>query len=364
MSKRKTPVDDAKSAGYSGRPVSNEAARGRAQELQKTLRLSKEGPVNPDSIDFAGAFASLDLDNSWDPKHFKNNFKIHITKFSEEEVSFDMVGIDPPFANAFRRILLSEVPTVAISQVTMWQNTGVIHDENLAHRLGLLPLRFDPEKLDWKKPDEEFNDQNCLKFKLHVICDKGTRSVYSKDLVWEPMSKAQKSELTSNGEGPAPVADNILITQLRPGQEIECECYCEKGLGKTHAKWSPVSTAWYRLLPKIEFSKDIKGEDAEKLVRTCPMKVFDVEDLGNNQKRAVVKNARACTTCRQCLEAFPGEEKGLLLGKVKDHYLFTIESTGSVPATDLFEMAVKQLKNKCQTAKDVLTSPSFSVSSK
>ena len=45
-----------------------------------------------------------------------------------------MVGIDPPLVNAFRRILIAEVPTVAISRVTIHQNTSVIHDENLAHR--------------------------------------------------------------------------------------------------------------------------------------------------------------------------------------------------------------------------------------
>ena len=47
-----------------------------------------------------------------------------------------------------------------------------------------------------------------------------------------------------------PVHDDILIARLRPGQEIELEAWCEKGLGKTHAKWSPVSTASYRLLPE------------------------------------------------------------------------------------------------------------------
>lgn len=52
-----------------------------------------------------------------------------------------MKGIDPPLVNAFRRILIAEVPTVAISRVTIHQNTSVIHDENLAHRLGFRALK-------------------------------------------------------------------------------------------------------------------------------------------------------------------------------------------------------------------------------
>ena len=54
-----------------------------------------------------------------------------------------------------------------------------------------------------------------------------------------------------------PVFEDVLIAKLRPGQEIEMELICEKGIGKTHAKWSPVSTASYRLLPHIEFTEEI-----------------------------------------------------------------------------------------------------------
>lgn len=37
-------------------------------------------------------------------------------------------------------------------------------------------------------------------------------------------------------------------------QEIELEAQAVKGMGKTHAKWSPVATAWYRMLPEARFS--------------------------------------------------------------------------------------------------------------
>lgn len=59
---------------------------------------------------------------------------------------------------------------------------------------------------------------------------------------------------------------------------------CEKGIGKTHSKWSPVCTAYYRLLPDIKFKETIKGEDAKELKKLCPMGVFDIEDIGGNGK--------------------------------------------------------------------------------
>ena len=38
-----------------------------------------------------------------------------------------------------------------------------------------------------------------------------------------------------------PLFDDIIISKLRPDQEIEMEKTCEKGISKSHAKWSPVS---------------------------------------------------------------------------------------------------------------------------
>lgn len=318
---------------------------------QQRLELTKEGPANPDNKDFCGAFAAIDLDNSWDLAAFKKGFSIEITGMSDEQVTFDMIGIDPPLANAFRRILIAEVPTVAISRVTIYQNTGVLHDENLAHRLGLVPLKIDPDSLKWKPADADFDETNSITFKLAVSCEQGEKkSVYSSDLQWEP---SDDQAIRFEGCPPAPVVGDILITQLRSGQEIEAVCHCEKGIGKEHAKWSPVCTAFYRLLPDIELSKPIVGEEADKLKAACPMGVFDIEDLGG-KRTAIVKNPRDCTTCRECLESFPGKEKGLKLGKAKNHYLFSIESTGSVPAPELFQRALTKLKEKCETAKEVL----------
>ena len=47
--------------------------------------------------------------------------------------------------------------------------------------------------------------------------------------------------------------DKILLAKLRAGQQIEVECHATRGLGAEHAKWSPVATAWYRLLPEVRF---------------------------------------------------------------------------------------------------------------
>jgi DNA-directed RNA polymerase I and III subunit RPAC1 len=91
--------------------------------------------------------------------------------------------------------------------------------------------------------------------------------------------------------------DNILIAKLRENQEINLEIYAEKGVGKKHAKWSPVSTCFYRLMPEIEINEKFNHEkNAEILKNCCPVDVFDVK-----KGKAIVVRPKDCTTCRQCI---------------------------------------------------------------
>jgi hypothetical protein len=96
-------------------------------------------------------------------------------------------------------------------------------------------------------------------------------------------------ETTQSGKSGAairPVQKDILILKLRPGQEIELEAHAVKGIGKTHAKWSPVATAFYRLLPEVTLKQEVEGEEAAALEKMCPKNVFDIEDLGGGQVSA------------------------------------------------------------------------------
>lgn len=88
----------------------------------------------------------------------KNGMKINVLKESEDgnELVFEIIGVDAPIANALRRILLAEVPSVAIERVYITKNTSVLQDEILAHRLGLIPLNVDPRKIEMMKSREYF----------------------------------------------------------------------------------------------------------------------------------------------------------------------------------------------------------------
>jgi DNA-directed RNA polymerase I and III subunit RPAC1 len=53
-------------------------------------------------------------------RDFIENTNIEILKLDEEEIIFDLIGVEPPLANALRRIMIAEIPTMAIEKVGMW----------------------------------------------------------------------------------------------------------------------------------------------------------------------------------------------------------------------------------------------------
>lgn len=285
----------------------------------------------------------------WDLAVFKGNFSLDVIHLDDEKVEFVMKGICIPIANALRRILIAEVPTVAIHDVTIYQNTGVVHDENLCSRLGLVPIDCDPDLFQYKEVEAEFSQENNIQFKLHKTCQQGQDpvKVYSGDLVWTPEDDRQAARMVNRP--PRPVVDDLLLAILAPGQELELTCRCEKGIGKEHTKWSPVCTAYYRLVLNIELTQPICGEDAERLRDACPKGVIDLVPGKKGKKRAVVADATKFNVHRQVLEPFA--DLGVKCSTSSDHFFFSIESTGSIPAPALFDLALVKLRQKCTDAK-------------
>ena len=66
--------------------------------------------------------------------------QVEVTQLTDEEINFTLSKTDASIANALRRVMISEVPTMAIDKVEFSVNTTVLHDDFIAHRLGLIPL--------------------------------------------------------------------------------------------------------------------------------------------------------------------------------------------------------------------------------
>ena len=56
--------------------------------------------------------------------HFIN--LIYFSGNNPMEMEFDLIGIDPSLANSLRRIMISDVPSMAIEKVFIYNNTSII----------------------------------------------------------------------------------------------------------------------------------------------------------------------------------------------------------------------------------------------
>lgn len=120
------------------------------------------------------------VNDSWDISIFRKKFEVKMSsKESDDLLEFDLINIDCSFSNAIRRILIAEVPSIAIDRVYLHQNTSVMPDEVLCHRFGLIPLSIDPKNFDFcmkKLPTSDdisgFDPKIHLLFDVHVHFNK------------------------------------------------------------------------------------------------------------------------------------------------------------------------------------------------
>ena len=291
---------------------------------------------------------------------FLSNLEIEIRSREEMTMEFIVTGISCSLANALRRAMIAEVPTMAIEHVFIKNNTSIIQDEVLAHRLGMIPLRIDPRKFEMKKKGDPTTEKNTVILKMDVRCDDShpkdaTLSVVSDALTWLPGGTELEPEVFKAEWGAdqrdmvkepvRAVHDDILVAKLRSKQEISLECHCVKGTGEDHAKWSPVATAWYKLYPEVVLLKEVTREQGAALAGELPGLV-EVDGKG----RVVVRDALEYPKLLEKVRRMSGEEpwsQVLQLRKRKDRFVFTIESTGAYSPWEIWEEAVARLASKC-----------------
>ena len=144
-------------------------------------------------------------------------------------MSVKLKGVPLQYANALRRICLNGVPIFAIDTVDIIENSSVLPDEGLAHRLGLIPIKTDLSRFNEPSKCECQSETGCSNCRVMLVLDSGdsdeTRTVLS-------------NELSSEDDSVKPISDKISIVQLTQGQRIKVECYARLGRGTEHAKWN------------------------------------------------------------------------------------------------------------------------------
>lgn len=307
---------------------------------------------------------------------------IEVTHNDNELCKFTLTKTDVSVANALRRIILAEVPTMAIEIVNIEDNSSVLFDEFIAHRMGLLPLSSigigdvpgDPGFVEHKECDCNEGCAYCsVEYKLDVSnhMDK-ILNVTHFDLV--PTGRFTKDEITGakvrdmvaeHEICPLPVPDEtsdsvtdtfnngILIVKLKKDQRIAMTCTARKGIPKYHSKFMPVATSLYTFEPIIDLERDLIDsydlEDKVAFVESCPRKVFNLDASDKVQ----IGKKRDCHYCDECVsKAKELGKKGTVTIKMQqDMFHFTVESVtkdGPRRPADVVRASMRVLDYKMQ----------------
>ncbi|KAI5174963.1 DNA-directed RNA polymerases I and III subunit RPAC1 [Nematocida sp. LUAm2] len=182
---------------------------------------------------------------------------------TEERLSLRIDNINASVVNAIRRTVISDCPTIAIEWVFIEENTSVMPDEMLSHRLGLVPLIADPNTIENVVRTEEFNpllattEKNSISFELLVENSSSSQiNIYSDHI-----------KLTSSHTN-VQLKPGVLITRLAPKEKIRCKIIAIRGIGREHSKWSPASVCYYRFIKQVTFKNPAKIQEMKKYFRS------------------------------------------------------------------------------------------------
>ncbi|MFH1224763.1 MAG: DNA-directed RNA polymerase subunit D [Candidatus Diapherotrites archaeon] len=240
---------------------------------------------------------------------------VEVKKISEKNniTKLLITGTDTAMINSLRRAAMGYVPVLAIEDVSIYENSSVLFDEFMSHRLGLIPLKSGAK--DFKKGD-----------KAKLLLEKeGPCTVYSKDI----KSTDPKIEV---------VAKKIPIVKLAKGQKVKLELSAVAGTGKEHVKWQPASIG-YAELPSIEIGRGCSM--CKACVENCAKGALEIKG-----GKVVLKDGTLCDLCGKCRDAC---EKGVLaLEYDSGSFTMTIDSHGNMDVSEILEDALDSLAEKAK----------------
>ncbi|MEM5804213.1 MAG: hypothetical protein QW350_05770 [Candidatus Aenigmatarchaeota archaeon] len=185
--------------------------------------------------------------------------KIIVKEIVKYRIRLELIAtIDPilkvtplEVANNLRRILLSEIPTVAIDKVIFYKNETYLVDELLEHRIKLVPI---------------FTEDTSIKIFMNVTCSPEEFDICP---VMSDYLVPDKKNIKIMG--------GILLVHLAPGKNLKFECVLKKGTGKEDIRFSPVTIVFFKDIDEQSFNfffEVIEGYDPLNILEKA-VKIFN-----------------------------------------------------------------------------------------
>ncbi len=264
---------------------------------------------------------------------------IDIIELSDRKARFVLTAVSSAFANALRRSILSEVPVLAIDVVNIYDNTSVLFDEQLALRMGLIPLKGDPKKYTLRE-ECKCEGQGCALCQVSLtlsaeglpkeISDR-SKIVYSGDLI-------------STDPDVRPAETTIPIVELKEKHKVVVEAIARLGTGRQHSKWQAGIASGYKNMPVVTIGEcDLCGE----CVKACPRNILEIND-----SKVKVTDIIECSMCRLCEEAC--DMNSIKVGEATESFVMMFETNGGITAAELAVEAADSIKKRAEQLGEVL----------
>ncbi|MCX6815317.1 MAG: DNA-directed RNA polymerase subunit D [Candidatus Aenigmarchaeota archaeon] len=201
--------------------------------------------------------------------------KVQILEKSQMRIKFLLEDATPAFANALRRTMKSEVPTMAIEDVDMEENTSGLFDELVAHRLGLIALTFD-RKIYNMKEECKCDGKGCSRCQVVLVLEK------------QGPCTVKAGDMKSTADDVMAVDPNVPIVELLEGQKLKFEAFAQLGLGIDHIKWQ-AGHVGYKYKP-MKFKGDLKElREMENDKLDDSAFIFDVESVSGLSAKEIIE---------------------------------------------------------------------------
>lgn len=243
---------------------------------------------------------------------------IKVLSKSNKKMKF-IIDCNAAFANALRRIMMSEIPTMAIEFVDFEENNSGLFDEIIAHRLGLIPLTF-PSTYNLSR-DCKCKNKGCSRCEVTLSLEKKGPCI------------VKSSDMKTTDKAVKPTDPDIPIVELLENQKIKLQAIAQLGLGTEHKKWQAAAVG-YRNLPIVRLDST---KDASKALEACPAKVF--EKKGDKIR---IANSSNCILCMRCTEV----SDAVHVSADETSFLFDMQSVSGLTAKEILEKSLTILEDK------------------
>ncbi len=263
----------------------------------------------------------------------------------ERVIELLVEGFPPVLTNALRRIILSDVPTLAVDFIHVYDNSSSIFDEILAHRLGLIVLDSKTALERLRPPEECKNaqeeDESCYtKLILDVYVDEK-----------EPEGRyITAGDLSIDTRLTTVIYPNTPLLYLIPGQRVHAIAYARLGRGREHTKWSPASVAVMQYVPLVRFDGSRASKECIKCLEAYSQ-LKDKIEKGEKGEMRIEKHLNTSgllycseSDCRDAIEVVYEQDKQILY----------IESTGALSPERIVLESAKILEARARKLIEVL----------